>query len=139
MAREASDLRLAFEVFLVDSELHLDHLAGRLFGLLVVFLKCSLGVAEFTLDIQRIADELHSRNQLVCGDAFQHLDILVNLLSGFGCITGRLGRSRGGTGGDQDQAQNASNYHGGTRDAHIYSHCEFPRLRCERESVTSAS
>src|SRR5207245_10871047 len=39
-------------------------------------------MAEVALHSQRGRNELHRRNELVGGNSFQHLDVLVNLLGG---------------------------------------------------------
>jgi hypothetical protein len=73
-----------FEVFVVDGDHHLHHLACSLLGLLVVLLEGSRHVTEIALNSQRGGDELHGGDELLGGIAFQDLDVLVGLVGGFG-------------------------------------------------------
>ena len=73
---------MTIKVVFIDSEHHSHHLARRLLGFFVILFKRVFQMAEVALHSQRGRNELHRRNELVGGNSFQHLDVLVNLLGG---------------------------------------------------------
>src|SRR5712692_7660628 len=83
VARVAGHCAMILEGAFVDGEHHLHHLARGLFGLLVVLLKRALHVAVFALNPKRGGDELHRRDELVCWNPFQDLDVLEGLIGRF--------------------------------------------------------
>src|SRR5579862_2815472 len=92
----ACNFTMAVKIIRVNGEHHPHHFPRSLLGLFVVFLKRALYVAELALHAQRCRDELHGGNQLIGGNALEHLNILVLLLGRFRtsisvcCAYGRL-------------------------------------------------
>ena len=77
VAGVASDLAMPFEALFIDGEHHGHHLASNHLGLLVIFLGCTLDMAEVALYAERCGDELHGRNQFVRGQSLEDLDVLL--------------------------------------------------------------
>lgn len=84
MTGEAGDFAMTIEIFLIDDNHHLHHLAGDWLGLLVVLVERAFHVAEIALHAERGSYKLHGGDELVGGNPFQDLDVLENLLGGFG-------------------------------------------------------
>ena len=82
---------MTIKVVFIDREHHAHHFARCLLGFFVILFKRIFQVTKIALHSQGCRDELHGRNQLVGRNAFEYLNVLVDLLCGFG--SGR--RSRG--------------------------------------------
>src|ERR1700689_3462759 len=86
---------MAIEVLLIDSKHHAHHLSRRLLVFIVILFEGIFPMTEIALHPERGRDELHGGNKLVGWNSSEYLDVLVNLLRGFGgCRTRRFNTSR---------------------------------------------
>jgi hypothetical protein len=81
MAGEAGHFAGNKLITLVDVLGHEDHFASHLFGRFVILLETGVirvdDMAEVALDAERRIDLSHDRDELVGGQVFEYLDILV--------------------------------------------------------------
>src|ERR1051326_8783267 len=74
----AGDTLLSVEVLPVDCHLQQDHPPGLLFGLLGIPVKNRRNVAILARYAERCIERHHNRIHVRCGNALEHLDVLVN-------------------------------------------------------------
>ncbi len=77
MAQVAGHFTLPFKILLIDGEHHLHHLPRHLFGFLIILLRRPFHVTKTALHPKRGSYELHCRDQSVCRNTFQDLNVLV--------------------------------------------------------------
>jgi hypothetical protein len=78
VAGVTSNCSFPLKLFRIECEHHLDHAAGGLLRLFVVFIEGIANVAKLALDTQRCGYELHRRNHLVGRNILQNLQVRNN-------------------------------------------------------------
>lgn len=82
VARVAGDLDSPVKVLGVDVLLHFNHVPSGGFFLLLVAGEVVGFVAEFAVDLERGAHELHGGHDFASGSSDEGFDVFVNLLRG---------------------------------------------------------
>src|SRR5450755_2947362 len=77
VASEAADLRMAFEIILVNRGSHIDHLARCFLFVFVVGIELMLDVTELTISVQGPREIPHLVDEFRCGQVLQRRGLYV--------------------------------------------------------------